>query len=287
MRILEPKVEIIEQASGYDGMLRHIELAGRTCYKSQKLMTNDSAAAFVKRMVMLKHNSVLEHGTVYLKMPLNNMWYTRFDVNPYSKVVIDHDDDTLCITTNFRVLMENEWTELINKYMVDPTPLHERRVTVRFTTQIAISREFNRHRVNSMSESSTRYCNYGKKRFGKEVSISRPDWVSIENHRYPTFDDYISNLYMNDPMDAIDWWLFANLACEKAYLSLTELGLTAQQARVVLPIDTNTELVHTAFVSDWRHFIELRSDGVTGKPHPDAEILATPLKMKLKERGLI
>lgn len=72
------------------------------------------------------------------------------------------------------------------------------------------------------------------------------------------------------------------------YLSLVkDDGLKPQDARTILPLDTNTELIHTAFVSDWKHFFDLRSKGTTGKPHPDIEVLATPLMNEFKERGLI
>lgn len=72
------------------------------------------------------------------------------------------------------------------------------------------------------------------------------------------------------------------------YLSLVkDDGLKPQDARTILPLDTNTELIHTAFVSDWLHFFDLRAKGTTGKPHPDIEVLATPLMNEFKERGLI
>lgn len=289
MRIVKPKYEIVQQAPGYDGMLRHIEIAGRTCYKSEKMITDDSAAQFVKRLVMSGHLAMVEHGTVYLTMPMDNMWYTRFDANPYSIVNIDHKKDTLCITTNFRVLIENEWSNLIEQYMTEPTNQHERRVTVRFYTQIAVSREYNRHRANSIAESSTRYCNYTKEKFGGEVAINKPSFVNMEGHRYPEFQDYINEMYLQyeSQWDVIDWWLFANLACEKAYESLVKLGWTAQQARTVLPLDTNTELIHTAFVSDWKHFFDLRADGKTGAPHPDASWLAIPLKEDFQSLNII
>lgn len=288
MRLLEPKFKIIEQAPGYTGMLKQIEIAGRTCYKSEATGTDEGAYKFVKRMIDSGHMSVLEHGTVYLKMPIDNMWYTRFDVNPYSRVKIDHSDNTLCITTNFRVLVENQWDYLIEDYMTEPTDVHEERITVKFFTQIAISREFNRHRVNSPSESSTRYCNFSKDKFGNEIAINKPAFITMEGHRYLGFMDYIEKIQSgSDDMDAIDWWLFANTACEAAYMKLTGFGWSAQQARTILPLDTNTELVHTAFVSDWERFIKQRADGITGAPHIDAYVLAAPLKELFKSMNLI
>ena len=53
---------------------------------------------------------------------------------------------------------------------------------------------------------------------------------------------------------------------------------------MVLPLDTNTELVHTAFLSDWKHFFDLRALGTTGAPHPDAKAVALPLYEEMKSR---
>ncbi len=65
---------------------------------------------------------------------------------------------------------------------------------------------------------------------------------------------------------------------------LTALGRKPQEARVVLPLDTNTELVHTAFLSDWKHFFDLRALGTTRAPHPDAKAVALPLYEEMKKR---
>lgn len=70
MRLIKPNVEIIEQQPGLEGMYKQIELAGRTCYKSEDKITPDSAVAFVDRMIKSGHGAMLEHGTVYLKIPI-------------------------------------------------------------------------------------------------------------------------------------------------------------------------------------------------------------------------
>ena len=70
MRLIKPNVEIIEQQPGLEGMYKQIELAGRTCYKSEDKITEDSAKAFVDRMINSQHFAMLEHGTVYLRIPI-------------------------------------------------------------------------------------------------------------------------------------------------------------------------------------------------------------------------
>lgn len=47
--------------------LKLIELAGRTCYKSEDKITDDSAASFVQKLNKLGHHSVLEHSCMSVK----------------------------------------------------------------------------------------------------------------------------------------------------------------------------------------------------------------------------
>lgn len=294
MKIIKPNVEILEQSPGLEGIYKAIEAAGRNCYQSSHLIGENTAKPFVDRMIESKHYAMLEHGTIYLMVNINdavtllgNWVRDQYVENPYSHVNQDNNGNYY-ITTNLRVLVENSWMDDL-KYHCEPTENHERRVTARFTTQIAITREFNRHRVNSIAEESTRYCNYSKDKYGNQICINLPTWID-EPIELPTFEDLVRGIeFGNHHKDwgALDWWLMANVFCEKSYLELTELGWPAQQARTILPIDTNTTLVHTAFVSDWQHFFDLRSRGTTGKPHPDAKVLADKLLEMFVEKGYI
>lgn len=282
MNIAKPSFEIWEQEPGLAGVYKQIERAGRVCYKSENNATEDSARPFVERMMKSKHTAMLEHGTVYLcGEQLGRYADNRFS---HAKVV----DGKWCVTTNLRVMEENNWLDDL-QMVCEPTANHDRRITVHFTTQIAITREFNRHRANSMAEQSTRYCNYSKAKFDNEITINEPSWVAELGSRQTTAAD-LSDLcrkVAEGTASEYENWLFANMAAERAYMNLIAAGRKPQEARVVLPLDTNTELVHTAFISDWMHFFELRALGTTGAPHPDAKILAEPLYLEFKSRGLI
>lgn len=307
MKLIKPYYEIIEQQSGEIGMLKHIETCGRVAWKSEERITDDSHISFVNMLKGVNHGSVLEHGTVYLCInnsqsgDFHNIKDKYLD-NKYSKVIIkDYPYDmsnrgiTFCesfITTNYRVLVENNWLEDL-KYQCEPTKYHEKRVTVKFHTQIAITREGNRHRVNSVTESSTRYCNYSKDKFGSELTINLPD--NVTDYLLSKANKYSSIISANDEYGTlyeketyqwldIDWWLWANACSELAYMKLIEKGWTAQQARTILPLDTNTEVVYTAFVSDWKNFFELRT---AKSAHIDIRNLAIPLQEEFKQLGLI
>ena len=137
MKLINPSFEIYEQGPGLESIYEQIELAGRTCYKSKR-PEGQTAKDFVDRMIASKHYAMLEHGTVYLKIKstiiTNELLRTEdfkaiseYKRNPYSKVV-----DTggyAYITTNMRVLQENDWLNDL-KYLCEPTEYHERRVTV-------------------------------------------------------------------------------------------------------------------------------------------------------------
>ena len=188
MIFIQPKVEPIVQGPGKEGIFKQIEIAGRTCYFSQDKITDESCYRFVDRMISSGHLAMLEHGTVYLTVTyddrideirtkkFNDIVVSHYANNKYSKVTYANDRNTY-ITTNYRVIVENGWEDDL-KYLSEPTEYHEKRLTFRFTTQVAITREANRHRVNSMAERSTRFCNFSKGKFDSQIQISIPHFTN-------------------------------------------------------------------------------------------------------------
>lgn len=51
MKLIKPSFEILSQEDGIDGIYKMIELAGRTCYKSENKITEDSFIKFVQMLV--------------------------------------------------------------------------------------------------------------------------------------------------------------------------------------------------------------------------------------------
>lgn len=282
MKLVHPSFEICEQGPNLEGIYEAIERAGRTCYKSKR-PEGQTAKDFVDRMIKSQHYAMLEHGTVYLTIrgvfkpfvgPSN---FGKYLDNPYSKVVFG-EGTTFYITTNYRVLVENGWLNDL-KYLCEPTEFHEKRVTVRFTTDRGVSHEFVRHRVFSFAQESTRYCNYSKDKFGNELTFIIPSWIDSNEQSINTKQGFGIK-----PGEE----LFAFLGkSERHYFKLLELGWTPQQARQVLPNALKTELVMTGFVSDWDYFFDLRARGTTGVPHPDAKALAEPLMNEFINRNYI
>lgn len=137
---------------------------------------------------------------------------------------------------------------------------HEK-LTVLMVTDRGVTHEFVRHRMGSYSQESTRYCNYGKNRFGQEITVIEPYF------------------YRGTPRYEI--WKEGCLAAERAYFSLLESGSTPQEARTVLPNSLKTEIAVTYNIRQWRHFLELRCDV---SAHPQARQMAIPLLLLFQQR---
>ena len=290
MRLIKQSFEIWNQPAGLEGVYKQIERVGRVCYKSEDKITEYSAKPFVDRMVKYGHGAMLEHGTVYLEFHVKdpsevgeeeyhsqqselNKLINRYANNKYSIIKVNHYYDTVFITTNYRVLIENNWLKDL-KYICKPTEYHERRACVHFVCDRGVSHEFVRHRVMSFAQESTRYCNYSKDKFGNELTFIIPNWVNT----------HCPNKEQEGPSVPDMEWSSAMLEAEASYKILLKMGWTPQQARAVLPNSLKTELVVTGFVSDWKHFFELRCDSAA---HPQARELAIPLREEFIKRNYI
>lgn len=111
--------------------------------------------------------------------------------------------------------------------------------TVKFICDRGVSHEIVRHRMASYCQESTRYCNYGKGKFSEEITVIKPCFW---------------------PENDLKWAAWANLCskAEDAYIDLLRMGATPQEARSVLPNSLKTEVVMTANIREWRHFLKLR-----------------------------
>ena len=286
MKIVKATFEILPQSESHEGIYKQIEVAGRTCYKSEDKITETSAKEFTERMIKSNHVAMLEHGTVYLTHPIENSGSpsylgigVKYRENKYSKVNYDKWG-TRYITTNYRVLVENDWLDDL-QHLCEPTKYHEKRTAVRFICDRGISHEFVRHRVFSFAQESTRYCNYSKDKFNNELTFIAPLWLDykqLAELNSSTILDQINSLpkdmeFGPDEQREISY-LHALSQSEVTYLHLLSKGWTPQQARAVLPNSLKTELVMTGFDSDWEGFFKLRDDS---HAHPQAFELAHPL----------
>ena len=302
MKLIKPSFTIIEQGSGIEGVYKQIEMAGRTCYKSEDKITETSAKEFVDRMIKSGHGAMLEHGTIYLFAE----WYKddggsplgKYKNNKYSRYT--WNDNGAYVTTNLRVLVENGWMDDL-KYLSIPTEYHARRITVKFVCDRGVTHEFVRHRVFSFAQESTRYCNYSKDKFGSEITCILPPWIDANDPNLNSGHSYCEDDWGNllteyyykvtdkgvesgFTLNSTRTYLVALEHSEKLYFSLLTSGWKAQEARAVLPTAVKAELVMTGFVDDWKHFFHLRT---APGAHPQARELAQPLQDEFVKRNYI
>ena len=327
MRLIKPSYEIIEQGPGLQGIYDIIEKCGKTSYKSEPKGGETAkrfveARAKEGHGAVLEFGTIylkIEIGSpLYDNNYLLGMGTLGFyEHNPYSKVIErdeiveadGHKFPLRCyyVTTNYRVLVENGRLSDYDKYGCDATEYHEKRYAVKFITDIGVGREFLRHRTMSMVQESTRYVNYSKEKFGNECTFVIPPWIDLPECDSVMYwdgdwvDTKESKILCSGDKSRVSEWLFALDWAEARYRALTndwseipgvdeeeKAPWLAQQARNVLPLSTKTEFVLSGFKDSWLHFFCLRSDiALTGKPHPQAQELANPLRDEFIERGYI
>ena len=303
MKLIKQSFEILEQKDfTLVGIKKFIERCGRVSHKSEDRITEDSAETFVERMKEMKHLSTCEFGTVYLYINYHNPSFgkiiDKYSSNEYSKCIVFPNE--VCISSNYRVLVENNWLDDL-KYLCKPTEYHHKRYTVKFICDRGILAEFTRHRRFSFMAESTRYCNYSKSKFNSELAFIIPNWlnlISSDNEIYINGDEdkycYPEDVYTLNFLYTLNY-------AERAYLDLLtqwdekipdkryKSGYKnnpwkPEKARNILPLCLKTELYMCGFAEDWEQFFELRT---APSAHPQARELAIPLKEEFIKKGYI
>ena len=130
------------------------------------------------------------------------------------------------------------------------------RKTIRMKCSRAVADEARTHITLSSLMKSTRYCNFRNK-----FNVVKPYWYD-QNDLYQQMA-----------------WVDAVRASEEGYYKMLDLGLNPQEARGVLPLDIETELLLCGFTNQkdegWDRFLKLRTDKAA---HPDIQILANQIK---------
>lgn len=198
MKVINADYEILTPVDGQEE-LKLIEKIGRTCYKSENKITDDSAEKFVRMLIKNKHEAMLEHSIL----------------------------------------------------------------SVKFIVDRGVTHELVRHRLSAFAQESTRYCRYCDERFGNELTFVKPCFFEDSSHEF-----YI--------------WEYLCEMSENAYFTLLGDGATPEHARSVLPTSIKSEIVVTANYREWRHILNLRAAGTTGKPHPQMLEVMVPLLKELQ-----
>lgn len=274
MNLIKPHFKILEPTYS---IYTDIERAARLCYKSEDKIAEGTAEILCDKLIENKHLAMLEHGTIYLKIPddyKNSDFVQFFYTNPYSISV--YDDFDAFITTNYRVILENHLEVCYNFFNCEPTK-HIRRVSVKFVVDRGISHELVRHRVFSFAQESTRYCNYSKK---EHITFIIPSWL-------PNIPEITTNTLeklrglRNEECD----WAIDMLESQNSYFdNIESYNWTPQQARSILPTSLKTEIIMTGNVNQWKEFFALRC---AKNVHPQMLEVSIPLRQEFINRGWI
>lgn len=138
-------------------------------------------------------------------------------------------------------------------------------ITAYITCDRGVTHELVRHRLASYSQESTRYCNYAGDKFGRDIRIIEPCYLDKESAAYY-------------------WWQSACKYAENCYLTLIDMGRSAQEARAVLPHSTAADIVMTTNLREWRHFLKLRTSKAS---HPQMREIANMILLQMKEHLLV
>lgn len=243
IRFVQPWVKEIPQPTTLEEAFRLGELAGRISHRSEGKITPDSWRNFIQKMEKLNHLSVLEFVPMYLTIPFN-VDTKELEENEYTMTL--YTNEGKLITTNYRVLVENGWTDMVKYWGV--TPHHYLRHMFHVQTSIEITREWNRHRKLSIVEQSTRYV------------LATPDGCLPICYGVTPFDNA-----------EVDYFKEAS----KVYSYLIHKGRRKDAARRVLPLMTATQAFYSGFEEDWKKFIK---DRTSTSAHENIRPLAEEIK---------
>ena len=299
MIFVEPSCEIIRDEYTIEFALENIERAARICYASEKNSKDNKE--FLKSLFNKHHYRPFEFGTIYftrkfedilkqLSIDSNRRIIERVSQSPWTKNF--YDNEIVYYTTNCRVIIEaieNLFSELDRDEIFDifwkfihniyeHSELHKKRTTILWKISRSIADEFRTHTQISSLMQSTRYCNYSSNKFDNQIRICRPQWVKYSANQLNKKlgrdeGDFDSKLliFINA------WW-----KSEYDYKNLINIGVTAEEARGILPLDIYTEFIQCGFEEDWINFFNQRYFETTGKAHPDAKYIASRAYLKLK-----
>lgn len=301
MKIIEPKVQEVKDFEGVDNFYKAVARAARICYAKEMLTEEqvqyllqqgemtlsesikniasiENDKALCARLLKSKHYSPFSHAILHLKSTymeltadnefidraLTVIYGNKYALQYYGGEIIVNGRIIVEAIDSIEELSIERLDEVLNfiksnnlEFVGDVHPYHFRSFIV--DTSIGCTREMNRHHNNFyICEQSTRYCNFSKNKFGGEISVNEPYWFDNE--------EYFNKMF--------PYWDYSIQVAEKQYLDALKAGVPTDIARGILPLDTHTRAIYTATLEEWKHIIDLRLKGDTGKPHGDIKIIA-------------
>lgn len=299
MEMIQPKVDLIQENDPY----KKIELVGRTCYKSEDKITQDSSKKFVQGLIKRNHTAMLEHATVLFQLdPSYESYVSVLRQCKYLNVTcteVSRPDGKkylrILVSGNIRAINESDVFVLLQtmyENSVYRDLVYNKQFIDTYADQVEGQTSFYNAKIvdiNSLDhlseEEILNHC-YMTLRFTCDRGVSH----EIVRHREMSFGQestrYVN--YRNSDMKFITPSYFSEIpeeaqieiirqfcSAKNSYGRLIDMGLSPQQARCVLPTDVKTEICVTGNYRKWNHFFDLRYFAKTGSPHPDMKKVAS------------
>jgi len=297
MKIIKPSVEFLgEVPTDYDNVLKFIEAAGRTCYKSEDKITGTSAESFVKRLIKAGHLAMVEHSNFVVRCEW--VWGVSIDrlvVVAGKYLTVATDKKYIYIGGNltawvqqgnivgwqtslfdpFRKMYSELFSISSNQLLYcgwqvcphDEIPKELHRYSARLICDRGVSHELVRHRPTAMDW----YSEFTDSPLPVAIHKFLDASFAQESTRYVNYGG--KDMEFIEPTGFDDWshilkWTFHDgcRGAELRYKSMLRYGAKPQQARAVLPNALKTEIVVTADAAEWAHIKNLRTDTAA---HPD------------------
>ena len=311
MKIIVPSVEIMRTGLEKKHVTpeQFIEKVGRTCYKSEDKITNDSAAKFVGGLIKRGHEAMIEHWNLIFKTDAN--WYEQIvddwemllhngniplkdRMRPYLRFTdTTFDDKSSCIISgNMRA-----WRDFVRACLdgfgfipgylygiVRNYPLFFPEfqdwvptcIINSILIPISVS-ELHESERNVHQDVTVKFiCDRG---VSHEIVRHRVASFAQESTRYCNYsqDKFNNEITVVRPSwckegeELYDIWRGGCLENEETYFAMLDTGATPQEARSVLPNSLKTEIIVTMNLDGWNHFFGLRC---APDAHPDMQEVA-------------
>lgn len=326
MKIISPSIEImrtgLELPYQYTTPEQFIERVGRTCYKSEDKITDDSAAKFVGTLIKRGHEAMIEHWSLIFKTnavaynEFKNDWFTLLSgsqipvedrLRPYLRFtdhILPNGEMRFVISGNMRALRDYVkvcvasfgmvpsylWGLIVNYPLFFPE--FQSYVPPIFVNDILIPINVNEltdeERLTHQDITIKFTCDRG---VSHEIVRHRVASFAQESTRYCNYglDKFGQEITVVRPSafgegaDKYEDWLSGCYASETAYFNMLADGGTPQEARSVLTSSTKTEVIVTMNVDGWRHFFALRCAPTA---HPDMCEVARMARAQLEIDGV-
>ena len=295
MGFIEPKAEIIREADLY----KRIEIAARTCYKSENKICEGSAEKMVNFLMKRGHMSPLEHSDIVFEtnastaLAVDNIaaTYTEETALPhFVRKSFAQGSNTYIYSANLRAWLalskfSQNWfnsTDNTPDIMVLEAPIAIPLRVCNVGKPIIVFRRWTNPSVLPFSADIEARHTIVTARFTCDRAVSH----ELVRHRCLSFSQ-LSQRYVNykDGIDCVQphWWydldgprdMFQTVAdiASDNYAHLISQGYPPQDARAILPNVTATEIVVTGTQEQWiKYVLPLR---LSKAAHPDIRRLMT------------